>query len=793
MISQYDDGVTGFWKIEVTAWNPLTDSLRKSDITTVNGIPTRIESFSVTDPFGPGEATFNLPAVTLLETVGGAGLWWLRDGTMVKISWIPTDASLEVLKQVNSEDMWKVNHLIYPHEQTWVGRLVSFEMSSRSGLQVQCLGLPRNLNGYRTQPSIISTPIPVERAIVNEVRKANQRHPSGISDVVVYLDDRTAAVWTEREAKKRRYWYLIPRGLAPGQKWSGVTTREVGRFQTLLDEYVQNLLNQMRTPFGRYTARMMTEDQLAITHQDMFVSSSTTGRVLIVNMAQPGIEANLSRDFSQTLTTVYGKVSNPISGLSYERAIYNPDGNSVWHKPFANLNRVDADRGGRSDRNVLRVRREVYDEWTSALAPDEAIVAAERHLATFSEPGWVGSLRIDGVDPVVWVGSGDTGQVLAGYPRQMITAGDIFRLDGLGGMNPGPVVLATQVQQSPESGQVSVEFDSKFRDYTTVAEVRERNRDALRPTFSSVTNPGYKLNIPDPILPWSDAKGAGFFPYTGAARWREALQHYNSTVEFPYSWEEITREFPPKDHPKMYSMIPRSEDGRGTKKNPIDPRVFWNVPDKDAITKKAGKRSRVLLAQAGEIDHVEMICVDADGNRRRDVTWHFSLWAVPVDASVTPRLPATKDEYPYGLVTRPALKAGGKGPWQYSKNGRHYLPDTPYPFYKQAWEALTVDGETKESVQDLTRMIRGWGTYAERCGYYPSSSRFTDVITGAFADSTDFSWDMVQHKGEQWTGRFLTDDAVETIPMGYVLIFCDDAPDDDLYFTGRFYKKWSQG
>ena len=61
--------------------------------------------------------------------------------------------------------------------------------------------------------------------------------------------------------------------------------------------------------------------------------------------------------------------------------------------------------------------------------------------------------------------------------------------------------MATEVTQNPESDTVTVTFDSKFRDYTTVREIRLRNRDSLKPTHSLVLPSSFGLKHRRPTDP----------------------------------------------------------------------------------------------------------------------------------------------------------------------------------------------------------------------------------------------------------------------------------------------------
>ena len=327
----------------------------------------------------------------------------------------------------------------------------------------------------------------------------------------------------------------------------------------------------------------------------------------------------------------------------------------------------------------------------------------------------------------------------------MILPGMFVRLDGLHGAVPGPVVMATEVTQNPESDTVTVTFDSKFRDYTTVREIRLRNRDSLKPTHSLVLPSSFGLNIEDPLIPWSYAKGSGYFPKLSRKTWEAYLGRPDTDEpEFVESgddrgWAKMTRAYPPKKYPKRYAVItapPRQH--RGTKKNPMNPATFFNVPE--AIDRRP---TPVVLRYRCR-------------RRARSTGWSSWRWTStatrwrwrstcrcggPGSAAESPAAAGLPGRGPEGR-DRGVLLDGGRQAAQGVSVPRprpalvqkgQAVPELP-----GAWDAIDKWGRSFTRTTAQEKLYVGWGNHYEQAGYWPSSSRLTDTPSGLLVDDTEW-------------------------------------------------------
>lgn len=801
-------GQTGYWSVKVTNRNHRGD-VETVDVTFLRGFPTQIGSVTFTEPYGPAEASLTFPSVSALEPFGNSSsdLWWLRDGSKVDISWVATDPQY---RETLNTPLVLRGALEPTHGMCrWEGRLISVDASSAgNGVSVQCIGAMRVLDNYLAHPMVAARPTPVENAIRRAFRVASERHPTGLRPLDVRLNTAASkhfdpSIYQKgpNGSRKKKAWYLKPLGLGQNELWTGLTTRNLGGWNKTLSEYVDPLLKIMRTHFGVYTIRLYPGLQPVLMHRST-VPSQYSELVAVINLIAPGVEASVSYDYSQTLTTVYGKSEAVLSGTSYDGAVYSADGTSYWFKPFATSPWVDPDRGVAMF-DEWAMRREVYDEFPQGMQVSEALSVARRHLSMTGDPGVTGQVTLRSTDPQIVVGSNISGrrEVLP-FPRQVIMPGMALRLDGLHGAVPGPLVMATEVTQAPEDDSVSITFDSKFRDYTTVREVMLRNRDALKPTHSLVLPSNFKMNVDDPLIPWSYAKGCGYFPRRSRNLWRawstqpdEANEDFHEALEGG-GWLHMTRRFPPKIWGQYYSKIPRSPTGaRGTLKKLMDPAVFWNAPPASGFVKKDPRVNNVLLSQQGTINRIEIMAVDADGELL-PVAFHVSVWRRDVGSDSMPRLPDSPDDDPVGVVKEYEYREGGDTKKKVAYKGAHgrwYKKGKPYPFFKNCWDRVDSSGRILAGRTNLSFMYIGWGNAYEKAGFWPGSDRLGDPPTGLFVDSTPWTYNQSQ------SDKFKTDDEYNkesdeiAVATAYVMIFCDHVPNQDVYFIGRMYKQEQEG
>lgn len=818
-----DNKEIGRWAIVVHPVR-LDDTTQRAelDITQVRGIPTVINTMTFTEPYGPAEATLTFPGITPLESIGfgSKDLWWLQPDMDIEIYWFCTDPDvLNYLSWVGARP-----YLV------WEGFVSGFDWRTGQGDQVSitCTGAMRMLDNRVAQRVVASRPWPFERAIERAFTEANRRHSTRLGNLKIEL-----LPSSPRFAHEKRYvhgkwydkqpWYLRPYNLQVGEQWSGLLTRELGTWGKVLSDYITMLLKSMYTETGQYTLQLdpgripvlrhrnntlqsiisdgnyamlineqrnvqerfdggdrdFVQEWIKANHPEDYVDYRKT---LIVDLTHPGVNLQLSADYSQSVTTIYGNVNSSLMGMAYDGMQFEGSGNSYWYEPFAKTPWVDSDQPSKVRK--WSVRREVYDEFPNDLTPGEAKQQARRFLSINGSPGLIGNLSLESVDPTVYDREGE--QIT--FPRQLVQANNVIRLDGFNGQRPGPLVYVNEATFNAESDSLSCQIDSKFRDFMTTAEVLVRGRDALLPNHTISVRGGYSIGVSDPILPWSYAKGCGYFPYGSKWMWDQFFAN-GTEPEFYEDWLAMTSTFKPRDYPDAYSKIRRNPAGRGKRSQPIEATYFWNVRHANVKT----HNSKVLLSEAGAIMGTQFICVNGAGELM-PVTYHLSVWNMrQANANNTPRIPSNEKVFPGDVVLTEVTKPNGKKEWMYvdKDKKRYYKKSSHYPFYQHAWFAQ--DEQTGKKIedlyvaQDLNAVLYGVGNHYDRPGYWPGAMRAGDLPTGLWNDSTEWSYEF--NTNPAYTDLYSATLDPKEIALCPVLIFCDDAPDEDLYFLGRFYKK----
>lgn len=804
-----DNREVGRWEIYAYPVS-LKDNRQRSriPITQVRGIPTVISSLTFTEPFGPGEAMLSFPGVTPLEPVGfgSQDLWWMQPDMDIDITWTCTDPQIrEYLKWVGMPDYIR-----------WEGFVSGFDWKVGQGdsVSVMCTGAMRMLDTRMAQRVVASRPVPFERAIERSFFEANRRHTTRLQELKIEL-----LPSAPRYARTRRYingkwynnkpWYMQPVGLNEGDQWSGLLTRELGTWGKLLSDYIAMLLKVMYTETGQYTLQLDPGRKPVLRHRNNTLQSIfnqtevgraesapmayyDSRRTLIVNLTHPGVTLSLSSDYSQSITTIYGNVRTTLTGTEYNGVQFEGDGTTYWYEPFAKTPWVDSDQGNTPWANAdwksrvrpWAVRREIYDEFPEGLTVEEAKQQARRFLSINGSPGLIGNLTLDSCDPAVYDKTGE----LITFPRQMVGANTVIRLDGFAGEYPGPLVYANEVTYNAESDTLNCQIDSKFRDFQTTAQVKIAGRDALLPNHTMNVKGGFTMGVQDPIFPWSYAKGCGYYPYGSEKIWQEFSKN-GSEPEFFEGWEQMTRAYPPREYPWAYTGIRSNPHGRGTKNDPIAATYFWNVRKANLQS----HNSRVLLSQEGNIMSTQFMCVDRDGVRQ-NVSFHVSIWNRPdANANNTPRIPTNEKVFPGDVVLTQVTKKNGKKAWMYidADRTRFYEKGSHYPFYEHAWFA--VDEATGKKAEDglivpadVQAILYGAGNYYDRPGFWPGVMRNGDAPTGLHADTTEWSYTMKDLPG--YTDLYSAE-LTKANMMCTVLIYCDDAPAQDLFFIGRLFKR----
>jgi hypothetical protein len=265
-----DNKPSGVWTVVIHPVLPNDHTRRKEvDISRVRGIPTVINSVTFTEPFGPAEASLTFPAVSPLEPLGfgSQDLWWLQPDADVEIYWTPTDpVFLGWANWVNDASFADLEAYQGRRPLTalcWEGFVSGFDWRVGSGdsVTVTCTGAMRMLD-YRVSKRITTAvPMPFEQALTKAFTDANAAHNTRLGPLNVHLLPSSPVYQNTRRFINGKWydkkpWYMQPNGLQPGQRWSGLLTREMGNWGKLLSDYIAMLLKVMYTETGQYTLQL---------------------------------------------------------------------------------------------------------------------------------------------------------------------------------------------------------------------------------------------------------------------------------------------------------------------------------------------------------------------------------------------------------------------------------------------------------------------------------------------------------------------------------------------------------
>ena len=719
-------GVAGSWTIHTSHPNSFAQ-----DISYVRGVPTKINSWSFADPFGPKQASLTFPAVSLWDTLGAGELAWLTNEANLDIIW---NGSLPVG---------------YPFTTfRWEGYMESFSYGA-GGLTVECKGALYQVDNYLAKPEYPAQPIPYELAIISQL----QSRPDlrlGAPKIIFpsWWNTTYTPVYNAPS-------YMVPAGVVANQKWTGLVTRSTGAWEQALSSYVQTLLSSMYTDRGRWTMELLPFRQPQLQHRD-YQHAPYVG-CLQVDGPVPGIEINLSQDFSQSLNAIYGQ-GKSLTGITYSGQMVTADGLETSYLPLAQLRQVDA---GHKNGWYLpgKMRREIMLQLQAGLEEDQAQAVANSHLQHFADPGFTGQITFTS-DPkiITAVGANSRGVTVATatsyLPRHLIRPGMVITLPGVFGKPEGVLVHISEVSASGDDGTVTATVDSKYRDALTVSEVRLRGRDSLA-VQRSLIGGNYAPPVSDELVPWSYAGGSGYLPHSPHYSSLPLFKGMPRDVQFP--WASWTTAHPPssKQWANCYIKIAPT--------NATNANINWaQQPNKHA----SYHGFPIKLSQAGSIRLIEIAAYDKNGN----------VMAVPFHVSFY---------YSSGVnyQAMPMIRAIDTG-----KAG--FSPGQHYPFFDQAWESYNLDGTkiiTEQPVSVSTAgLIRAYGTGKIKAGYWPGSQQYGDSPTGLLVDEGTFEYDCTQDIANiNPTMRKQTNPLAGYI---YAMIYCDAQGPNEVFFLGRLYR-----
>lgn len=704
------------------------------NLTTFRGAPASVGANTFTDPFGAEMLSLTFEEVGLFDLLGFGDLDWAVADTNIDLVWdgpLPDSYPFGFHKMVAGEMVWVPTF-------RWEGYITTFGRSDE-GLTVQCKGGMFQLDNFKAKPEYTSRPLPYEWAIARHfIRRPSLR----TSPLSIEWPDWWSLVY---EAGGPVPSYLIPAGVRHGEKWSGLTTRTTGQWDPVLTSYIQTLLMGMQTERGRWSMELDPYRRPRLYHRD-YATTPGPG-VVTIDPLSPGVKIDIKEDWENSLTTVFGQGTS-LAGVAYSGMQVSANGAETSYQPLAARRQVypDSKDNGFLDSQVMA--RETLLQMQEGLSADDGRIVARAHLNRFSDPGQVGTITLE-ADVLL------DGQVLS---RHLVRAGMPVHVPMILGRPEGVTFHVTKSSSNPQDGTVTLTVDSKTRDALTVEQVRLRGRDALSVTRMLVAGQ-YQPPIPDAVFPWNYAEGSGFVPSSPSTSAVKLFEGMPDDVSFP--WTEWTTQRPPNSARWSSSYV------RLGPASPSSANDNWAVQNTAAGTAMG---IPIRMAQAGQIRLLQIAAYDAAGNVLK-VPFHVSFYAVSsVNVNSMPLIPAEQAALfaPYAV-------------------GQHY------PFVKDGFERYKDDGtlvspEIPQPVQSAG-LLRAYGTYYEKAGYWPGSYAQGDPATGLLVDASTWAFDLTGVGDAQFdpysAERNLTNPKAGNV---YAMIYCDAQADQEVFFLGRMYR-----
>lgn len=700
------------------------------EITFFRDAPVQVNSLGTADPFGDATCVLEFPQITIWDRPGSGDLYWLVPYTDIDVVWFNTS---------DAANAW---------QYTWEGFSIDESLSltaNESSLTLECKGALHQVDNFLAVPYYPQLPVPYEILIRQALDPST--HP-GLRTLA--LQTEFPADWTTVVPVFNQpdfMWFLKPWGVTAGQKWSGITSRSTGSWDPTLTGYVQGLLSVMYDEGGsQWTIRKDTGRKPVLYLRRPPAKDDPNN--LVIELGTPGVEIQLSRDFTQSANVIYGQGTDS-AGVQFSGIEINSRGDQTRYEPFASSKTVYPPTNNPSF-NTNIARKETMLRFPDGMDELAARGLASSQLQRFADPGYTGSLTLK-VDPY----KVDGAQI---YPRLLIKAGQSILVKGIRGDVSGVLFHITEAQVNVKEGSAQLTIDSKYRDALTVDEVRARTRDALTPLRSLQTG-RYSNTVQDLLKPWSYADGSGMIP-EGAKEFFTKLIPDNAA--FP--WETWTKKYPPSNpsYAKYYVKIPKTDLANATNN--------WSGDTSNGIYKAA---IPVKMAQAGTIRLSQIACFDAAGNQI-PAYFHVSVYNNSgVSPKDMPRIPTGTTK-----IVKPA--------------GATYAAGQSNPFYEGAWEKVKPDGGEQNDpnvlLPDGANFVMGWGNYYELAGYSPGLFSRGAPKTGRLEDEQAWSFDTSSMPGfDKYDPKNNVNN--EGAGVMYVMIYCDDQGTNPIYFMGRFFRQ----
>lgn len=717
-------GIGGFFAIFVTppGGSPV-------DVTFFRGAPTILGSVSWADPFGASTAQFTVKTITMRERTGTGDTKWLVPFSDVDVLYFDLNTGKYA-------------------DWAWEGYIVS-EDFGEDGRVVTCKGALYQLDHFLASPQYPQQPIPYELLIKQAFDPAANPSLRTHALAIEFPDDWTEVVPVYDNTTP---WYMKPWGVTAGQRWTGITSRSTGSWEPKLTGFVQTMLSVMYTPGGGQWTIAQEKGRRPILKVRPALRYPTVG-TYFVDAGAHGVSINVTRDFDQSVNVVYAQ-GQDLAGTQFSGQQVANDGSTTYYEPFAALPTVypSTDTNARLLPNIMR--KESMLQLPQGIDEVATREIAGNQIRKHVDPGFTGTITLD-TDPVL------SSNVVRS--RFLMKAGDTIAVNHLNGTTILFHIASASIDI--ESGKVSLNVDSKFRDALTVDEVWARTRDSLDPVRQLQAG-RFSVTVQDMVKPWSYSEGSGIIPSGGAADATPLFTKYMANdAKFP--WTDYTTKFPPKDFPEYYIKIPKRRANANQN---------WGVMNRDDMPLGIPVR----MSQAGSIRLTQIAAYDKDGNLK-PVSFHLGIYG---NKGITfSNMPSIPQAWLQSTTDPEAKRARDIG----YEAGQHF------PFFKDAFETQKSTGERQDQPNYLlssdANQVIAWGNYYERAGYSPGLMSVVgrNNPTGMLTDEVVWSYDTTNTSDFD---PYSADNTAKMTNAGmlYVMVFCDDHEDEDVYILGRLWR-----
>lgn len=445
------------------------------DVTTYRDVPTVVESWSVSEPFGPETATISFPQINPFEPLPA----WLGSSDFTSYD----DVVLTLVDELGAQI-----------DVLWTGFIISHsdEVSGGFGVTVECLGSLYELDLYLAKP-----PASV---------------PAGSRDVSTAIEEHfsTDTHPSLRLGPLQAYPPTSPPDAPNPVPLTGILTNKEGSWEPVLTGYIQELLS-MATFYDGVTG---DANQWTLDYQDghpVFAPKDMTTVSWTVRCGQPGVKHSLEVDRSMAFNTYYGEgiatdncrwrnlqfrdqltATDPFHDESFfypvawsgwvEPVIPDPAGDDWIVNPTYDADRLRIERHEHHGANIDRITVDDYVHTTG--------------LERTQFPPLMGNITLE-ADPQ------------EGH-RFQIHSGQNILLQGYRGEDI--LFHINQVEVDTANGTVDLAVDTMGRDYLTWSEVKNRNKDNEHPSWKQERRNRNSKTVEDRYPEWDCEAGSGIIP-----------------------------------------------------------------------------------------------------------------------------------------------------------------------------------------------------------------------------------------------------------------------------------------